>query len=180
MFHNNTNKDITSIVTYADVVFTNIYASISARQETPDIHYDKLKVLVNELYEEFPNLPISKASAFKKSAYFLMKFCSAKPITSNFPSFGKYNTLDLQKYNNFQNEIIAFDFVRFMLEKSVIKKVTGDTILDHKIQLSSHSYEDLIQTLGKLNGGNDYVFLSLLIEQMVYRVNPKASYSTVV
>jgi len=179
MFTNSPNDDKAQLLTFINQAYKSAYKKIGAFEEEAKIQSQKLDIIINQMYDD--NSPLGllgKASAFKKSAYFLLIFCQSKPIQNNFPNFGYYNTLNLEKYYSYQNEMIAFDFIRFMLQNSTIKREDKKIPikLSRKISLSSHSYEDLIQTLSKLDSKNDYVLLSLLIEQMAYRDNPSASY----
>lgn len=113
-------------------------------------------------------------SVFKQSAAFLLSFITEAPLRSSFPE----TAFDpkITSVSNHQNVIVAFEYVRFMLEGAVIKHSTrGDLVLKKPIQVSPHYFCDLVHCLSVISKQDPLLHfgtISILLESLVYAVNP--------
>lgn len=117
---------------------------------------------------------VENASGFRKIAFFMSYFISERPIIDAFPKdkIGEtlYNT------NNHQNAIIALEIAIDSLYGAKIYRDNVTFVLDNKIRLSKHSYNDIIDALSDVTPSRGVKMVAVLLEQMVYRQNPKCEY----
>jgi len=131
--------------------------------------------VLDMMKHEFPhNDGIEAASPFKKIAHFLTNFVAASPIIDKFP---EDKIGDLFNVPNHQNAIVAYEISADSLCKAKIKHDGKTIILENRICVSKHSYIDIIEALSSLTPIDHFKLVSVLIEQLAYRANPKASYT---
>ena len=140
----------------------------------PDAIYSILKVI----HADFPHTSgISEASPFKKAGCFLSYFVAEQPIRSKITTI----TLgDLHNKNNSENAIVGFQFCIDSLHGASVYKDGQRVELSNPIQISSHSYVDIIESLLRITPDNHFKLVTVLLEQLAYRANPTASYGTVI
>lgn len=113
-----------------------------------------------------------KASPFKKVASFVAYFVAEKPISSPFP-FEKFKNI-----KNHQNAIIALEIAIDSLHGAKIHRNDGMFILSNRIEISEHSYVDIIDAITDITPQDGKRLLAVLLEQMCYRRNPTCEYPT--
>lgn len=124
---------------------------------------------------DFPHQEgVEKASPFKKAANFFVWFVALRPIISDFPAdiIGD----DLARIENHQNVIFAYDFAVSCLEKAKLYKKDVTVELTNRIKVSHHFYSDFIEAFSAAMPATHFKMVSLLFEQMAYKVNEGASY----
>jgi hypothetical protein len=112
----------------------------------------------------------SAASPFKKMAAFVSYFVAQKPILSPLP---------LDKFKNIanhQNSIFALEIAIDSLHGAKIHRRDGEFTLEHRIELSDHSYIDIIDAISCVTPQNGKKLVAVMLEQMCYRKNPECEY----
>lgn len=153
--------------------YKNILASIDAFKEVMDIKNkieideDKLWVLVQIVYQDFPYIDgIENASAFKKAAYFICLFIAEKVVLNTFKQ-GDFKQ-EILEIHNHQNSILGL----FIISKALNGAFIKDKKINHSIKLSTHSYIDIIQALSFVTPVVSFHLVAVLLEQLVYQENP--------
>jgi hypothetical protein len=135
---------------------------------------DIVRKVVQEFAADFPHKPgIAEASAFKVVANFVCYFIAERPIKSSFPEaiFGQ-----LAAYDNHQNAIVAFSIARAALHNSVIHRPEGNVVVENQIEISPHSYCDIIDALTDATPLTHFKMVAVLLEQLVYKTNRHCQY----
>ncbi len=115
------------------------------------------------------------ASVFKKAATFVLCFVDARPIVNPLPK--KLFPEDLLNINNHQNGALALMMAFRGMHKSSIKLRDGKTVvLKNPIELSSHSFIDLVDAVSNTSLVVSFKMLTLLLEQLAYKTNPDCQY----
>ena len=83
---------------------------------------------------------------------------------------------ELAGIRNHQNAIIAFNLAIKALEGAVIHRQDGDVALNNPIQISKHSYTDIICALSNISPVTGFQLVTVLLEQLAYKTNPKCQY----
>jgi hypothetical protein len=162
------HQDLLSLYAYIDGFAESLgtKASIDSR---------KCPGIMQAMREQFPckdGLP--GASAFKKVANFVAYFVAERPIVTPFNS-----TLvgpDLARIENHQNAMVALNFAIDALHGAVIDRVDGPCTLNNKIQLSIHSYVDIVDAISGATPSTSFKLLTVLFEQLAYKSNPDCQY----
>lgn len=126
---------------------------------------------------DFPHVDgLEKASAFKKMANFMAYFIAEQPIQNPFPASAIGEAL--AKIPNHQNSIVALQVAIEGLHGAKILDENGKTLctLCNRIQVSMHSYCDIIEALQRISPATHYKLVTVLLEQMAYKVNPGCQY----
>lgn len=134
-----------------------------------------LRSAILTMEANFPhNDGLENASPFKKAATFITYFVAERPIEEPFP----VETLkSLTGIKNHQNAIFAFEYAIDMLHGAVIKRSDGKEVtLENRINVSHHSYRDIIDALSVITPQSHFQLVSVLLEQLAYRANNDASY----
>ncbi|CAC9607351.1 hypothetical protein [uncultured Gammaproteobacteria bacterium] len=129
------------------------------------INYDENKVfaIVNQLGVDFPCVDgLENSNVFKKAARFLCDFISERPISSSLGILDE----DIKKISNYPNAVIGFHVVIVFLRGATV----GGKTVDSPIQLSKHSYIDIINALSNISGIH-FFLVTVLLEQLVYKSN---------
>jgi len=135
------------------------------------------EAILNGMRQDFPHVDgMEKASAFKKMANFMAYFIAEQPIRKPFPAdvIGG----ELANIPNHQNSMVAFAVAVECLHNARIIRSDGDVVLENRIALSRHSYVDLMQSLSHVVPRDHYHLLTVLLEQLAYKVNPDCQYET--
>ena len=121
---------------------------------------------------------IEKASPFKKIAYFMCWFIHMRPISEAISEdiIGK----ELHKIPNHQNAICALTLGINALHQSTVIKTNDDGeketyLIKNKIELSRHSFIDIVEAISSISNYN-WKLMSVLLEQLVYKANPDCQY----
>jgi len=135
--------------------------------------------ILRGMRQDFPAVGGSgNASPFKKAANFLCYFVANSPIRNPFPA-AKVGD-DIVRIPNHQNAMVGLHIAIDSLHDASIHRDDGVIALDNRIELSKHSYVDIIQACRNLAPQTHFHIASVLLEQMCYRTNPNASYPTVI
>lgn len=118
-----------------------------------------------------------KASAFKQVANFVTFFVAAKPILNPFPESVIGDKL--AAISNHQNAMVALQVAIDSLHGAVIKKDSEIRRLDKRIQLSRHSYTDIVDALSDATPVTHFKLVTVLLEQLAYKSNPDCQYRVV-
>jgi len=132
--------------------------------------------VLNGMKADFPHVDgIDKSSVFKKLANFLTYFIAEAPIVSTFPAsvIGE----DLANIPNHQNVIVGLHVVFDNLHGASIERA-GESQLSiiNRVELSKHSYIDLVDALKRVTPFTHYHIVTILLEQLVYKSNPNLQY----
>jgi hypothetical protein len=151
---------------------------LTARLGIQDVRIDDWKcyeILIG-MKHDFPHRDgIEAASPFKKVANFVSYFVAAQPIVDRFPQHIIGD--ELFQINNHQNAIVAALLAIDSLHNAVINRRDNVVCtLSNKIQLSQHSFVDLVDALSKATPVAHFKMLAVLFEQMAYKNNPDCQY----
>lgn len=111
-----------------------------------------------------------RASPFKKIASFVAHFIAEKPISSLF-RFEEFENME-----NHQNAIVALAIAIDSLHGATIHRDDGDFTLSERIEMSRHSYIDIVNAIADVTPAYGKNLLAVLLEQMCYRRNPSCEY----
>lgn len=174
LYSGDSHLDIVNLFTYMEgfakgLGFDNLDIDTQACQS----------ILIN-MRHDFPhNDGVLNASPFKKIANFVTYFVALRPVKSEFPdTFAVYGH-KLNEIRNHQNAIFAYHIAVDSLRNAAIYRNKKEIlILENKIQVSQHSYLDIIDGLSNVTPVDHFKLVTLLFEQLAYRFNPNASYAT--
>jgi len=173
LYNDNVDIDLFALFTYVND-FTK-----SLGVENVVIDPNEVRSILLGMRQDFPHIDgLEKASAFKKVANFMAFFISQRPIQSTFPKdiIGD----NLAKLVNHQNAIVSFQFAIDCLDGAAIYREDGKTItLDNRIQISRHSYVDIIEALCGVTPMSHLKILAVFLEQLAYKSNPDSQYPPV-
>lgn len=128
---------------------------------------------------DFPHIDgLEKASPFKKAANFFVWFVAAKPILDELP-----NTLvtpQLKSIANHQNVIFAYHMAIDCLHGATLYRDNKPIVLKEKIKVSKHFFTDFVDAFSAAVPSIHFKVVSLLFEQLAYKVNKDASYPEVI
>jgi hypothetical protein len=166
IFSNNETKDYFEIMTLIDSFVEENSAKIT-------INDDKLFYMIKRLHAHFPCINgANNANVFKKSSAFLCEFIGER-IVENFEC---QMSDKLKKISNNGCAIIAFYIVTTMLNNATVQD--GKESIKNSIELSKHSYIDIIDALSCITLDRSFKLVAVLLEQLVYKTNPHLQYST--
>ncbi len=144
------------------------------------VDFDLVYSALQAMRMDFPHIDgLDKASSFKMAGHFLVNFISESPIKSKFDEdivgHGLFNL------PNHQNVMTAFQLAIDGLDGATIisNDPKQETITLNRIQMSKHSYFDIIEALHGVTPNSHYKMVTVLLEQMVYKSNPDAQYELV-
>jgi hypothetical protein len=129
---------------------------------------DKLFSLTQRMHIEFPCIGgIEKANVFKKASAFLCEFISEEMITKfNFDCIDK-----IKKIPNYESIVIGLYIVTTFLKGATVGSLGN--VIQNPIELSEHSYIDIVDALRDASLNNSFRLIAVLLEQLVYKTNPK-------
>ena len=168
IFTHNPHQDYNNILTVLD--------AFAVENEIPlEINEEKLYSIVFGIYRDFPCIDgLEGASIFKKSANFLCYFVAENIIENSFPVDKlKANTRNI---NNHASVILGLFIASKALLGATIHRDDGPFEIKNSIQLSKHSYEDIVFALSEISPLSSFHLVTVLLEQLVYKSNPEAQY----
>ena len=128
---------------------------------------------------DFPHVDgLDKASPFKKAANFFVWFVAEKPILDELPDV--IITPQLKSISNHQNVIFAYHMAVDCLHEATLYRGNEPVILKEKIRVSRHFFYDFVEAFSAAVPNVHFKVVSLLFEQLAYKVNKDASYPEVV
>lgn len=174
----NVHANVASMVVYIDKFAKEL--GLTELQ----VDASKLNAVASALIRpDFPHEDgLDKASPFKKAANFFVWFVAEKPILDELPpdSIGE----DLAGLPNHQNAILAYHLAIDCLHGAIIYRGEGGSVeeitLDSRIKVSYHFFRDFIEAYAQSVPSQDFKKVSLLFEQLAYRLNDSASYELVI
>lgn len=119
----------------------------------------------------------AEASVFRKLASFVAYFVALTPIRNGFPTSSIGGTL--ADISNHQNAIIAFEIARDSLHGARIYRDDRECVLENRIQVSDHTYIDIIEAFTGVTPSCGLRLVAVLLEQLAYRYNPDCAYPAV-
>ncbi len=108
----------------------------------------------------------------------ILWFVSERPIINPF----KTDKLpeNLLNIDNHQNAIIAlFVGLKALYESSILQDDGGKMILSKNLELSAHSFVDIVDALSRATPSTSFQFVSVLLEQIAYKTNNGCQYNPV-
>ncbi len=163
IFSDNTVTDYFSIMALIDRFALENKADISVNE-------DKLFLLSKRM--EVPCINgAENANVFKKSSTFLCEFIGEQIVES----FKCNMSNKLKKIPNNGSAIIGFYIVTTMLCRATVQN--GIKTIDNPIELSGHSYNDIIDALSLVTLSGSFKLVTVLLEQLVYKSNPNLQYN---
>ncbi len=141
-----------------------------------EINVDKCRSLLEMMRQDFPHRDgLEKASVFKKVAYFMCYFIGEGPILRPFSSSNIGD--EMSGMRNHQNAIVAMQLAIDSLHGAVVGENTDtQNKLTNRIQLSAHSYWDIIDAIKAPTHNTHFNMLCVLLEQLSYKTNPDCQY----
>lgn len=132
---------------------------------------------------DFPHADgLDKASPFKKAANFFVWFVAEKPIVDELPD--DVIGADIKSISNYQNVIFAYQMAIDCLHGAKLyRKENGEEVeitLSNKIKVSRHFFGDFVEAFSAANPQQHFKVVSLLFEQLCYKVNPQAAYPEII
>lgn len=172
-FNDDVNEDMFSILAFLNGIGFN-----DANQNM-SIDISKIRSILNGVRQDFPHKDgLQKASIFKKVANFVVYFISERPIQSDIPSIKL--PPEISSIPNHVNTLIALFIAIAALHEATIHSDGGDEkLLTNKIQLSTHSFIDLVEALSSAAPNTHFKLVSVLLEQLAYKSNPECQYQPV-
>ena len=174
LYNKDQYTDLVFLLTYIDE-FTAGIGETSVEVD-PDVCASVLTMMRND----FPHVDgIDRASAFKKMAYFMTFFIGERPMIQ--PKFSVNNVSpEIFKISNHANAMVALQIAIDSLEGAEIIREDGSKkVLKGRIQLSEHSYIDMIDALNNISPVNHYKILAVLLEQLAYKTNSDCQYTVI-
>lgn len=173
LYNNEDDGGVTKDVRHAAAFINNYTATLGLKDLNLDL--DKLNAILMSVRMDFPHVDgLNGASPFKKAAYFLCWFIAESPVHSSFENCHLGPMFDNMEGRT--NVIIAFELVRAALFEATLICNGKKIVLEREITLSSHSYVDIIEALSGITPQYHFKMVSVLLEQMVYKVNPGCQY----
>jgi len=174
LYNNDAYDDLVNLLEYIDQ-FTLGLGEKNVEVD-PDVCYSVLIQMRND----FPHVDgLDCASVFKKMAYFMAFFIGERPMIQ--PKFSADNVCDeIFRISNHTNAMVALQIAIDSLDGAeIILKDGSKKILKNRIQLSGHSYFDMINALNGATHSTHFHMLAVLLEQMAYKTNPDCQYEPI-
>ena len=169
LYNDDVNTDLLGLLMYIN----NFTKSLGVSQVV--IEPDIVQSLLLGMRQDFPHVDgLKKASAFKKVANFMAFFISQKPIRSIFPKSVIGNKL--AALVNHQNAMVSFQLAIDCLDGAIIYRSEKTITLNNRIQISTHSYTDIIEALCGVTPATHLKMLAVFLEQLAYKSNPEGQY----
>lgn len=140
------------------------------------INPDICRSVLLGMRQDFPHRDgMEKASAFKQLANFITFFVAEKPILGPFPK--EIIGVELAQIANHHNAMVAFQVAVDSLQGATIKRGDDTIMLGKRIELSRHSYIDIIDALSDATPATHFKMVTVLLEQLAYKSNPGCQYA---
>jgi len=132
---------------------------------------DSLFALTKRIHIDFPCVDgLENANIFKKASVFLCEFIGEQ-IIENIESDSFCDKIT--KIPSYESAIVGFHVVTTLLNGATV----GDSTIENPIELSQHSYIDIINALSSASINTSFRLIAVFLEQLVYKTNPKLQYS---
>lgn len=163
VFTGNVDRDYLSVIGLID--------SFAKKNNSP-INYNQQKIFTTLQYldNEFCVNGNENSNIFKKASSFLCDFIATRPVDGFEISNEK-----LKKISNYRNAVIGFHIVCTFIKGAT---VGDDGVVENPIELSEHSYIDIIDTLSQITPSHHFKTVTVLLEQLVYKSNPELQDTT--
>ena len=170
LFNSEPTDDVVSILAFIDGFASDFC------DEPISIDIQKIESIVQGIRRDFPHKDgLDEASVFKKIANFISYFVAEKPIHHPFKNSSIPERI--LEINNYENAIVALLIGLSALHESEIHQKEGDNkLLSNPIELSEHSFIDLIDAISNITPQNHFKLLTVLLEQLAYKTNPSCQY----
>lgn len=131
---------------------------------------------VRGMRQDFPG-GLDKASPFKRVANFVCNFVARRPLSTPLPK-GKFGP-HLTEIDNHANAYIALLLAVESLHEARLEWCDGSIhVLENRIEFSRHSLIDIVDALSTATPSTSFKLVSVLLEQMAYKTNPRCQYPT--
>ncbi|MDA8172136.1 MAG: hypothetical protein M0Z48_09970 [Nitrospiraceae bacterium] len=135
-----------------------------------DIDTNRIRAIISGAVHD-GDYSVSTASPFKKLAAFVAYFVAERPMLAPLP-LEKFRNIE-----NHQNAIFALEIAIDSLYGAKIHRRDGEFTLRNKIELSEHSYIDIVEAISSVTPMSGKKLVAVLLEQMCYRRNPECEYN---
>ena len=135
-----------------------------------------IEVCVHGMRQDFPG-GLDKASPFKRATNFVCNFVARRPRSTPLPEgrFGPH----LTEIDNHANACIALLLAVESLHEARLEWCDGSIhVLENRIEFSRHSLIDIVDALSTATPSTSFKLVSVLLEQMAYKTNPRCQYPT--
>jgi hypothetical protein len=171
LFNNETTDDVVSILAFIDGFASDFC------EEDISIDISKIESIVQGIRRDFPHKDgLDEASVFKKIANFIAYFVAERPIHHPFKNTSIPERI--LEINNYENAIIALLIGLSALHQSEIHQSKNVKTLTNPIELSEHSFIDLIDAISNITPQSHFKLLTVLLEQLAYKTNPDCQYQS--
>lgn len=172
-FNDDVNDDLTTLLAFLEGIgFNNSNKKMS-------IDIPKIRSILNGVRQDFPHKDgMENASIFKKVATFMVYFISEKPIQSDIAGIPNMPS-DISKIPNHINTLIGILIALAALHEAVIHRDGKEMKLVNKVQLSTHSFVDLVDALSNSTPNTHFKMASVFLEQLAYKSNPDCQYTPI-
>jgi hypothetical protein len=113
---------------------------------------------------------LENANIFKKASVFLCEFIGEQ-IIENIESDSFCDKIT--KIPSYESAIVGFHVVTTLLNGAIV----GGRTIENPIELSQHSYIDIIDALSSASINTSFRLIAVFLEQLVYKTNPNLQYS---
>lgn len=166
IFTKNAKTDFLAIMTLIDAFSEANHAKVSVNE-------DALFALTHRIHIDFPcKNGLENANVFKKASAFLCEFVGEQMINSL--DCEKLSD-DITKIKKYESALIGFYIVTSFLSGATVNK---NKIIFNSIELSSHSYADIVDSMTSITLLTSFKLVAVLLEQLVYKTNPGLQYNT--
>ena len=142
------------------------------RAQNPDcntsISTNRIRGIIGSLYRDFPHdYGLDKASPFKKAAAFLCDWVATKPLIIQ---------MRPEPDDNINMRFALMVVIRGLYGAVLLGSANrASRTIRNPIELSHHSFEDLIDALSEATV-DSFKLVSVLLEQIAYKTNPHCQY----
>ena len=123
---------------------------------------------------------VDAASPFKKAASFVCHFVAEEPLKTALPeSSALARTIrEATGAPPNQNVVVALRIAMESLYGASLRRTDGrEVVLSRRLDLSKHSYVDILEALSDATPLH-FRYVAVLLEQLAYKTNPRCQYRT--
>jgi len=173
-------KDVSNILAFIDG-FSEKYSLNIGGATQMGLDVIKLETVARVINDPdgFPHKDgVENSSAFKKVAHFIVWFVAERPIINPFETDKLPE--HLLNIENHQNAIVAlFIGLKALHESSITQDDGSKLILSNPLELSSHSFIDIVDAVSRATPSSGFQLVSVLLEQIAYKTNGTCQYRPV-
>lgn len=168
-FNQEPEDDVISILTFIEG-FASEFC-----EEPIVIDSIKIEAIVQGMRNDFPHTDgMDNASVFKKAAHFITWFVAERPIMESFKNPALPS--NILKINNYENSVVALLIGFAAIHGAEIHQNEKVIQLTNPIELSEHSFTDLVDAASSISPSIHFKLLAMLLEQLAYKTNPQCQY----